>query len=155
TPFRTSTNTWRRRTGNAYAVSNDGLVIVGAQEHNVGGTPAADPDAGRPVVWRWDSGSSQYVMSFLPNGVNGSGQFYSYPTTPVPFSITAAGTMIVGRAADTAGNLYIAKWNWNVGTSSWDNPINIGSALAAPASWLPEAVTSCGLPANLTPTGMS
>jgi len=155
TPFRTSSNTWRRRTGNAYAVSNDGLVIVGAQEHNVSSGPAADPDGGRPVVWRWDAGLGEYVMSFLPNGVDGSGFPYTISSTPGTFFINAAGTLIVGRAVDSAGSGYIAKWIWDAGSSTWNAPINIGSDLAAPASWLPTSVLSCGLPPNLTPTGMS
>ena len=155
TPFRTSTNTWRRRTGNAYGVSNDGLVIVGAQEHNVSSSPAADPDGGRPVVWRWDANLNRYVMTFLPNGVNGSGFPYTYASTPGTFFINAAGTIIVGKAADNAGNLYIAKWTWNSDTSLWNAPENIGSNLTTPATWLPGAVTSCGVPPVLTPSGMS
>ena len=50
TPFRTSSQTTLRRTGNAYAVSTDGTMVFGAQEHNVGGSPAADPDAARFVT---------------------------------------------------------------------------------------------------------
>ncbi len=155
TPFRTSSNTWRRRTGNPYAVSNDGLVIMGAQEHNVSSTPTADPDGGRPVVWRWNAGTSQYEMSYLPNGTNESGFPYTYSTTPGSFFMNPAGTIIVGRAADTSGGLFIAKWLWNAGTNSWDAPIEIGRNLSTPASWLPGSVTSCNVPPNLTPTGMS
>lgn len=155
TPFRTSSNTWRRRTGNPYAISNDGLVIVGAQEHNVGTTPTADPDGGRPVVWRWNAGTSQYDMSFLPNGVNGSGFPYTYSTTPGMYFMNPAGTTIVGKAADATGNLFIAKWLWNAGTNSWDAPLNLGSNLTTPATWLPTSVTSCGVPPTLTPSGMS
>jgi hypothetical protein len=155
TPFRTSTNTWRRRTGNAYGVSNDGSVIVGAQEHNVGAGPAADPDGGRPVVWRLNTGSGQYEMSYLPNGTNESGFPYTYSTTPGTFFINGEGTLIVGRAVDNAGALFVGKWVWNAKTSTWNAPINLGSGLAAPASWLPEAVTSCGVPPTITPTGMS
>jgi hypothetical protein len=153
--MRTSSNTWRRRTGNAFAVSADGTVIVGAQEHNVGTTPTADPDGGRPVVWRWNAGTSTYDMTFLPNGVNASSFPYTYSMTAGTFFINQAGTIIVGKAADNAGNLFIAKWNWNSGSSSWDAPVNLGSDLTTPASWLPQAVTSCGIPPTLTPTGMS
>jgi hypothetical protein len=156
TPFRTSSNTWRRRTGNAYAVSNDGLVIVGAQEHNVGTLPGADPDGGRPVVWRWNSGTSTYDMSYLPNGVDAGGLNFTYNSTPGTYFINAAGTTIVGRAAENGtGNLYIAKWTWDEGTSTWSAPVNIGSNLTTQASWLPASVTGCGLPPTLTPTGMS
>jgi hypothetical protein len=148
TPFRTTSSTWKHRTANPYAVSSDGTVIVGAQEHNASTSPGADPDGGRPVVWRWD-GSSTYVMSFLPNGTNASGQYYTYSTTPGSFAMNQAGTIIVGRAADSSGNLYIAKWVWNADTSSWNAPINLGSNLTTPASWLPIAVTSCGQPPAL------
>lgn len=155
TPFRTSTNTWRRRSGNAYAVSTDGTVVVGAQEHNVGTTPTADPDGGRLVVWRLNSGTGFYEMTYLPNGVNGSGFPYTYSTTPRSVHMNADGTMIVGMAVDGAGAAYLAKWTWDSGSSTWNTPINLGSNLASEASWLPGSVTSCGLPPILTPTGMS
>jgi len=150
TPVRTSTNNWRPRTGAAYCVNNDGTVIAGMQEHNVGAAPAADPDGGRPVVWRWNSGTSQYDMTFLPNGVDASGFYYTYSGTPSSMDMNSDGTIIVGRAAaDLTGNLYLAKWVWNSGTSSWDPPINLGSNLAVQASWLPQSVLSCGLPPTL------
>ncbi|HEX2838628.1 MAG TPA: hypothetical protein VHN77_10920 [Phycisphaerales bacterium] len=157
TPFRTSSNTWRRRTGNAYAVSNDGLVILGAQEHNVAGTPTADPDGGRPVVWRWNSGTSQYDMSYLPNGVNGSGFPYTVSSTPGTFQMNSTGTIIVGTAVDNTGNTFLAKWTWNAGTSSWNAPtiLGNGTTLDTAATWLPVSVTSCGLPPRLSITGMS
>ncbi|MFO0831886.1 MAG: hypothetical protein U0637_08575 [Phycisphaerales bacterium] len=155
TPFRTSSNTYRRRTGNAYAVSNDGQVIVGAQEHNVGTTPTADPDGGRLVVWRWNAGTNTYDMSYLPNGVNGSGFPIPYSTTPGVVQMNATGTLIVGPAVDNNSSGYIGKWVWNAGTSSWDAPVSIGSNLTVPATWLPAAVTNCGVPAQLTVTGMS
>lgn len=150
TPFRTTSGqTNLRRTGNAYAVSADGQVIVGAQEHNVGTLPNPDPDGGRLVVWRWNSGTNEYDMTFLPNGVNTSGYPYTYSTTPSSVDINMAGTIIVGRAIDDNGFGYLGKWVWNAGTSSWDPPISLGSDLEAPATWLPGAVTSCGLPPTL------
>lgn len=155
TPFRTSTNTWRRRTGNPYAVSNDGTIIVGAQEHNVSTTPTADPDGGRLVVWRFNSGSGQYEMSYLPNGVNASGFPYTYSTTPRSVHMNAAGTIIVGMAVDNSGGAFLGKWTWDANTSTWTGPANLGSNLGEEASWLPGSVTSCGLPPILTPTGMS
>jgi hypothetical protein len=155
TPFRTSSNTWRRRTGNPYAVSTDGTVIVGAQEHNVSSTAAADPDGGRLVVWRWNAGTSSYDMSFLPNGQNASGQFFTYSTTPGTVLMNQAGTTIVGRAVDNSGNLFVGKWTWDAGTSTWSQPVNLASNLSTPASWLPGVVTSCPIPPTLTPTGMS
>ncbi len=155
TPFRTSTNTYRRRTGNAYAVSNDGLVVMGAQEHNVGTTPTADPDGGRPVVWRWNAGTSQYDMSYLPNGVNGSGFPYTISTTPTTYQMNSTGTIIVGTAVDNAGVSYIAKWTWNAGTSTWNTPVSLGTNLTTPASWLPSAVTTCNVPPIISVTGMS
>jgi hypothetical protein len=155
TPFRTSTNTWRRRTGNPYAVSTDGTVILGAQEHNVGTTPTADPDGGRYVVWRLNSGSGLYEMSYLPNGVNSSGFPITYSSTPRTVLMNAAGTIIVGMAVDSNGAAYLGKWTWDAGTSTWSNPENLGSNLAVEATWLPGSVTSCGLPPIITPTSMT
>jgi hypothetical protein len=132
TPFKTTSGqTSLRRTGNAYAVSSDGLVIAGAQEHNFGTTPTADPDGGRLVVWRWNAVTSTYDMTFLPNGVNGSGFPITYSTTPSSLAMNAAGTIIVCRAIDNSSNAYLGKWLWNAGTSSWDPPINIGSNIGA------------------------
>jgi hypothetical protein len=136
-------------------VSNDGTVIVGAQEHNAGTAAGPDPDGARPVVWRLDGGSGQYQMSYLPNGQDAQGNYYTMSSTPGTFFINSAGTIIVGRAVDGSGFAYIAKWTWNAGTSSWNAPVNLGSNLSTPASWLPVAVTSCGVPPSLTPTGMS
>lgn len=155
TPFRTSTNTWRRRTGNPYAVSIDGTVIVGAQEHNsaVGFSP--DPDGGRLVVWRLNSGSGQYEMTYLPNGANESGMPYTYSSTPRTVHMNQAGTVIVGMAIDNGGGAFLGKWTWDAGSSSWSGPANLGSNLGQEASWLPGAVLACGVPPQLTPTGMS
>lgn len=144
TPMRTTSPTNRRRDGTTFAVSNDGLVVMGAQDHNSSTTPAStDPDGGRPVVWMWNG--SDYVMSYLPNGVNGSGFPITYSTSIGSFSMNAAGTIIAGPAVTNAGTSYIAKWVWNAGTSSWDPPITIGSTVSPQASWLPFAVTSCGI----------
>ncbi|MBI5865455.1 MAG: hypothetical protein HZB38_13295, partial [Planctomycetes bacterium] len=155
TPFRTSTNTWRRRTGAAFAVSSDGLVVLGAQEHNVSTTPTADPDGARLVVWRWDAGTSQYVMTYLPNGVNGSGFPYTLSVTARSVHMNAAGTMIVAMAVDDTSSTYLAKWTWDAGTSTWNAPQNLGSGLESEATWLPGSVTTCGVPPIITPTGMS
>jgi hypothetical protein len=156
TPVRTSSNTWRPRTGAAYAVSNDGLVVAGYQEHNSSVLPAADPDGARPVVWRWNAGTSTFDMTYLPNGVDGSGFPYTISATAGSMHMNAAGTIIVGMAAtNNTGSGYLAKWVWNSGTSTWDAPINLGSNLSTPASWLPVAVTSCSIPPTLSPTGMS
>src|SRR5690606_22606724 len=108
-----------------------------------------------PVVWRFNTETSQYEMSYLPNGVNEMGFPYTISSTPGTFFINAAGTLIVGVAVDNTGSSYIAKWTWDEGMSVWNEPINIGSGLAAPASWLPESVTSCGLPPRISPSGMS
>ncbi len=153
TPFRTSSNTWRRRTGNPYAVSADGLVIVGAQEHNSSVGPSADPDGGRLVTWRWNG--SAYVMSYLPNGVDTNGFPITISSTPGTVLMNSTGTIIVGRAINNASETFVGKWVWNSGSSTWDAPINLGADLATPATWLPIAVTSCGIPPTLTPTGMS
>ncbi len=103
TPFRTTSQTTRRRDGTAFAVSDDGQVVVGAQESNLGTTPTSnDPDGGRLVVWRWNG--SDYVMSYLPNGVNASGFPVTYSISAGKVSMNAAGTIIVGPAYDNLWN---------------------------------------------------
>ncbi|GMU81001.1 MAG: hypothetical protein AMXMBFR47_08720 [Planctomycetota bacterium] len=155
TPFRTSTNTWRRRTGNTYDISADGTVIVGAQEHNVGAAPAADPDGGRLVVWRLNTTSGLYEMTYLPNGVNESGFPYTYSTTQGTVHMNDAGTIIVGNAVGNDGLGFIGRWTWDGNTSTWTGPENLGSDLETEASWLPGIVTSCGVPPIITPLGMT
>src|SRR5262249_13139657 len=142
TPWRTSTNTWRRRIGAAFGVSADGQVIVGAQEPGWGpaGNGGPDPDGARPVVWRWNPGTSHYDMSFLPNGSLPNGDFPGQPSVSIsgqgnPMHINPAGTVIVGPAVNNSGAGYIAKWVWNAGTSSWNAPVSLGS-ITVPASWL-------------------
>ncbi len=126
---RTSSNTWRPRTARAFAVSNDGLVVVGYQEHNVAATATADPDGARPLVWRWNSATSRYDMSYLPTGVNG-GLVYTASATAGSIFINAAGTIIVGRNVDNNGSSYICKWTWDAGTSTW-TANNLGTNVGA------------------------
>ena len=137
----TSGQTSLFRTGNAYAVSADGGVIVGATEHNNSVAPSANADGGRLAVWMRD-GSGAYVMSYLDTGLDASG-FPKYITsTPSAMTVNAAGTIIAARGPDG-----ITKWVWN-GTS-WGAPIVLGNNLTTPASWLPGTVTSCGAPPTL------
>ncbi len=141
TPFKTTAGqTNLRRTGNAYAVSSDGLVVAGATEHNVGATPGPDVDGGRLVVWRWDG--ANYVMSYLDTGFDGSGFPKYISSTPSSMAMNSAGTIIAARGPDG-----ITKWVWN--GISWGAPIVIGSNLTTPATWLPAAVTSCGVPPTI------
>ena len=156
-PMRTSWNTWRRRTAIATCVSDDGRVIVGGQEHNIGSFPdSADPDGGRPAVWRWNQTAGTYDMSFLPMGIDTTTGFpWGTSFTGSSFLMNSNGTTIVGPAADDTGNSIIAKWVWNAGSSSWSAPITICPVPLTPASWLPGAVTSCGLPPVLRPTSMT
>jgi len=145
TPYRTGTGTGvntRRRTGNPYAVSNDGLVVLGATEHSIGATATADPDGGRFVVWRFDTGSNQWGMTYLDTGVDANGFPKGISSTPSAAAMNSTGTIIAARGPDG-----ITKWEWN--GSSWGAPIVIGSNLSNPASWLPAAVTSCGQPPNV------
>ena len=142
TPLKTTagqTNLFR--TGNAYAVSADGLVIAGAQEHNVGGAAAADADGGRYVVWRWNTTSNSYVMTYLDARTDTNGFPAYFSSTPSSLAMNSAGTIIVANTG-----YGITKWVWDSGTQSWGTPIVIGSNLTVPASWLPFSVTSCGLP---------
>lgn len=123
-PFRTSSQTTRRRDTTVWAISNDGTVIVGAQEHNVGATATtADPDGGRLVVWRWNG--SDYDMTYLPTGLNAGGFPNMVSTSAGTVHMNGAGTIIVGPS----GQGFLAKWVWNAGTSSWDGPIDLGSNL--------------------------
>jgi hypothetical protein len=130
TPYRTSSSTTRRRDGSTYAISDDGQVIVGAQEPNVPcSANSPDPDGARLIVWRWNG--SDYSISYLPNGVNASGFpigpsiSFANPGTVSPVQINPAGTIIVGPATSNSGQSYIGKWVWN--GSSWNSPINLGS----------------------------
>jgi hypothetical protein len=131
TPKRTTSNTWKYRIGAVYGISTDGTVIVGGQEYNSSVTPSADPDGARIVVWRWNTGTSQYDMSFLPTGVDASG----FPNLPGTLAGTvwmnAAGTIIVGPCSldNTGQHPYLAKWVWNAGTSSWNAPISLATGI--------------------------
>jgi len=145
TPYRTGTGTGvntRRRTGNPYAVSNDGLVVLGALEHNASVAASADPDGGRFVVWRFDTGTNQWGMTYLDTGVDANGFPVPISSTPSSAAMNSAGTIIVAR-----GPSGITKWEWN--GSTWGAPIVIGSNLSNPASWLPASVTGCGVPPNI------
>jgi len=184
TPFRTASAaaSTRRRTGNPYAISDDGLVIVGAQEHNASTGVSADPDGGRIVIWNYNTATSNWGMTYLPNGkAYTRAQVGDTPalvgpltssSTPGSYRMNAAGTIIVGRAITdqitttlgtsgtgddivTGGTPFIGKWTWNAGTSSWDGPVSINVNNMAAASWLPSSVTSCGAPPNISVNGMS
>ncbi len=133
TPFRTTSNTSLRRTGNAYAVSTDGSVVVGATEHNVGGS---GDDSGRLCVWRFNLGTGAYDLTYLDDGAISS--------TPSSVAMNAAGTVIVGRGVSG-----VNRWVWNAGTSTWARTTLFSTLTPAQPSWLPAAVTSCGVPANL------
>jgi hypothetical protein len=143
TPHKTTSGqTARYRTGNAYAVSNDGRVIAGATEHNTSVTPTADADGGRFAVWIYNSSTSQYVMSYLNTGTDSSGFPKYMSSTPSSLAMNAAGTIIVARGPDG-----ITKWTWN-GTD-FGAPQVLGNNLTRAASWLPLSVTSCGVPPAL------
>ncbi len=145
TPFRTTTNqTSLRRSGNAYAVSTDGSIIVGATEHNVSAAPGPDVDGGRLAVWVRHQPSGEYQMTYLDTGTDENGYPRYISTTPSSVAMNSAGTIIVAR-----GPLGITKWVWDTNTTSFGAPIVIGSDLTTPASWLPGSVTSCGLPPTL------
>ncbi len=129
---RTSSNTWRPRTARAFAVSNDGLVVCGYQEHNSSTAAAADPDGARPLVWRWNAGTGNYDMSYLPTGMSG-GLVYTASATAGTMFMNAAGTIIVGRNVDNNANTYICKWTWDAGTSTW-TANNLGNNVGATTS---------------------
>ncbi|GJQ30137.1 MAG: hypothetical protein HBSAPP03_20210 [Phycisphaerae bacterium] len=155
TGMTTSLTNNRIRDGRALAVSADGSVIVGGQEPNQSTSfDNPNPDGGRPIVWRWNTNTAQYEATYLPDYVRSTN---GNPITRNvdSFYINAAGTIIVGTSGlnETTGG-GIAKWTWNAGTSTWDREL-LGGTLAANPAWLPPAVTSCGLPPTLTPTGMT
>ncbi|HLP83110.1 MAG TPA: hypothetical protein VK157_02070, partial [Phycisphaerales bacterium] len=128
TPLRTTSNTNLRRTGNAYAVSTDGTVVVGATEHNVGGST---DDSGRLCVWRFNAGTNSYDLTYLNDG--------RVSTTPSSVAMNSGGTIIVGR-----GESGINKWTWNAGTSTWDRVTLFTGLTPTPSntypSWLPGSV---------------
>ncbi|MCC6951195.1 MAG: hypothetical protein IT433_07080 [Phycisphaerales bacterium] len=143
TPFKTTTGqTSLRRTGNAYAVSSDGLVVAGATEHNASTSPSADADGGRFCVWMRPSVNDPFVMTYLDTGVDGNGFPKYISSTPSALAMNSAGTIIAARGPDG-----ITKWVWN--GSSWGAPIVLGDNLTVQASWLPAAVTSCNIPPNI------
>ncbi len=131
TPFRTTSNTSTRRTGNAYAVSTDGSVVVGATEHNVGGTT---DDSGRLCVWRFSIATGAYELTYLDDG--------RISSTPSSVAMNANGTIIVGR-----GESGINRWVWNATTNSWDRTTLFTGLTPAPSatspSWLPGTIF-CG-----------
>jgi hypothetical protein len=147
TPFRSSQSANggnnRRRTGNPYAISSDGNVVVGATEHNVSTQPGPDVDGARLVVWRRTAGV--WTMSYLDTGLDAN-NFPNYVgSTPSGVTMNAAGTIIAARGA----NGQLTKWVWDGVNSTWGAPILLGSNLSTPASWLPNSVTSCGVPPTL------
>ncbi|MFN5944405.1 MAG: hypothetical protein ACK46I_04930 [Phycisphaerae bacterium] len=137
TPFRTTSSTSLRRTGNAYAVSTDGSVVVGATEHNVGGS---NDDSGRLCVWRFNIAAGAYELTYLDDG--------RVSSTPSSVAMNAAGSIIVGR-----GESGINKWTWNVGTNTWDRTTLFTGLTPTPSptspSWLASSVLAPCPPANL------
>ena len=138
TPFRTTNDTLRRRTGNAYAVSTDGSVVVGATEHNVGG--GSSDDGGRLCVWRFNIASGAYELTYLDDG--------RVSSSPSSVAMNAAGTIIVGR-----GESGINKWTWNTATSTWDRTTLFTGLTPTPSStspsWLNASILAPCPPANL------
>ncbi len=137
TPFRTTSNTSVRRTGNAYAVSTDGSVVVGATEHNVG---ASNDDGGRLCVWRFSIATGAYELTYLDDG--------RVSSTPNSVAMNAGGTIIVGR-----GESGINKWTWNAGTNTWDRTTLFTGLTPTPSptspSWLASSILATCPPANL------
>ena len=80
------------------------LPVHVSQAESAGGErrPRPDPDGGRLVVWRLNTGSGQYEMTYLPNGNNANG-FHTYSTTPRNVQMNQAGTVIVGMAVTNDG----------------------------------------------------
>ncbi len=107
TAARTGSATWQPRKARAYAVSNDGSVVFGIQEHNSATTPTPDPDGGRPLVWRWNTGTNQYDMSYLPTGTpliaDSPNVYYVCCTGTTCSTVTSpslcGGTVVYGGAA--------------------------------------------------------
>jgi hypothetical protein len=155
TPFRTSTQTWRARSGQAYDVSTDGTVVIGSQEHNVSSLAAPDPDAARIIVWRWNG--TEYVNSFLPGNQDINGNIQTASTGPNQWYMNDAGTKITGKSLNVAGESWISQWNWNAGTQTWDGPVQLfrDGQLSAPASWLTTGLINFGTISGLSITGVT
>ena len=138
----------RFRDGRALAVSADGTVVVGGEEPNTSN--------GRPVVWRWNSGTSSYDVSFLPNGTNNGNPITG---TVDNFHINAAGTIILGRSAEFNVELnqvesYLTRWTWNAGTQTWGRDLfyNLSNVPVTISSWWNS---SCPIPPDFTPLAMT
>ncbi len=155
TPYRTSTQTWRARNGQAYDVSTDGTVVLGSQEHNVGTLPVADPDGARMIVWRWNG--VEYVNSYLPGNVDINGNIVTASTGPNQWYMNDAGTKITGKSINVAGESWISQWNWNAGTQTWDGPVQLfrDGQLSTPASWLTTTLINFGSISGLSITGVT
>ncbi len=142
-------------TARACAVSADGTVIVGGESPNVAGTTSG----GRPGVWRWNSGTSTYDWSYLPDGLTGTGGIV-YRTVD-NFQINDAGTIILGdsyKYSEVSGLVegWVTRWTWNAGTLQWDRT-DLYNKDAGPLTisswWTP--VFGCTIPPGFIATGMT
>jgi len=142
-------------TARAMAVSADGTVIVGGESPNVAGSTSG----GRPGVWRWNSGTSTYDWTHLPDGPNSTGGIV-YRTVD-QFQINDDGTIILGttfKYNDGTGQTesWLTRWTWNAGTSQWDRAdlYNISQAPLTLSSWW-TPLPGCGIPPRFFPTAMT
>jgi len=135
-------NANRYRDGRALAVSDDGSVIVGGENPNT--------SSGRVIVYRYNTGTSSYDWSYLPDDAPGR--------NVDSFHINAAGTVIVGSsfAPNGGGQLeaWLTKWTWNADTQVWDRTLLYNTSTGGDiSSWwdLPD----CPIPPDFTPTAIS
>ncbi|MBX3376209.1 MAG: hypothetical protein KF678_04315 [Phycisphaeraceae bacterium] len=142
-------------TARAMAVSEDGTVIVGGESPNVAGTTSG----GRPGVWRWNSVTSTYDWTYLPDGPSASGGIV-YRTVD-NFQINDAGTVILGTSFKYNAGLdlvesWFTRWTWNAGTQQWDrnDVYNMSAAPLTISSWW-TPLSGCGIGPRFTPTAMN
>jgi hypothetical protein len=148
TSFNSTAN--RYRDGRAVAVSGNGQVIVGGEDPGSSGS-------GRPIVYRFNSGTSTYDWSYLPDGIDPvSGN--TYTRTVDNFYINAAGTLITGTSLEhntTSGfaDFWLTQWSWD--GAAWNRALlhNISSTSPTLSSWYNNP--NCSIPPNLIIGGVS
>jgi hypothetical protein len=122
--------------GQAKVVGNDGTVA---------GVDGCCGSNNRPVVWRFNTATSAWVETALPNDAGA-------PTSSGGdiYAINSAGTVIVGAVTRSNGDLSTCRWTWNAGTQTWTH-LAIPTSSLVRASWLGSSYN----PIQLIPTAVS
>lgn len=146
TTFNATAN--RYRDGRAIAVSQNGEVIIGGEDPNTSG--------GRVIIYRYNAGTSSYDWSYLPDGVNASGQ--PLTRTVDNLYINNEGTLITGttghyNTSTSTLESWIGQWTWT--GSEWSRTLlyQIGASSASISSWWNGG--GCTVPPQFIITGAS